>query len=605
MTEDIVNSPGLAGLPSEVLGEIIRSLLDEITTNKRSGRPHDYVTLDHQRATAQSTKALVTLCLVSRRFREAATISLYRHVTLVPRSLPGSPAASEATSHDGVVPLTLFLRTLVERPDLQPLVQSLDCQFFLRHAESTPASVENPASSLRYQKAFEFHKHIIESTKRSALSQEDLVLEHVAATNHGRVNDTSERALAAILCLTPELRAMSLAPLPASKWLIITFNDAEFFAAQDEYHYHTLASLVKSARQSEICPGVLQHLQAVRFTALFGFEAFAGLEAVHHPEDDPTRRPCAGYTFPLSSCLKLLLGPNITEFEADAVDKFHPGDFRDPEVPIHCSIKRAYLTISTPLRVLDHVGHAWDLSALSVRPSLVPLFAEEGSWNQVADLDLWDKSFLNIKGSLKELDIGYVKGYERPSHSLNSLPLLEALEHLCIGIPLLAGMEKLSESPLSSLLPPNLKTLRLHDWVTEKYYDKYLPGLDHLEMTEDEVEDGLKPLVKFQIVVSASLRYFAQICRNTHPHLRSLTICGIRPMDSVAFHSAMSKDEKTKDEFFRAAREVELNGPEPGQVVRGGGEIQGLFAQTGVVFEELFTTQEFHFPFRAQVSQYQ
>ncbi|KAK7222682.1 hypothetical protein V2G26_010685 [Clonostachys chloroleuca] len=361
-----------------------------------------------------------------------------------------------------------------------------------------------------------------------------MILKHVAATNHGRANDTSERALAAILYLTPKLRAISLAPLPASKWLIITINDAEFFAAQDEYHYHTLASLVESARQSEICPVALQHLQAVRFTALFSFKAFAGLEDVQHPKDDPTRRLCAGYTYPLSSCLKLLLGPNITEFEADAVDKYDPINFRDPNVPIHCSIKRAYLTIFSPLRVLDHVGHAWDLSALSGRPSLVQLFPEEGRLNQVAELDLWDESFLNIKGSLKELDIGFVAGYERPSHRLNSLPLLEALEHLCIGIPLLAGMEKLSESPLSSLLPPNLKTLRLHDWVTEKYYDKYLPGLGHLEMTEDEVEDGLKPLV-----------------------------------------------------------------------VRDGGEIQSLFAQTGLVFEELFTTQEFHIPFRAQVSRYQ
>lgn len=376
-----------------------------------------------------------------------------------------------------------------------------------------------------------------------------MILKHVAATNHGRANDTSERALAAILYLTPKLRAISLAPLPASKWLIITINDAEFFAAQDEYHYHTLASLVESARQSEICPVALQHLQAVRFTALFSFKAFAGLEDVQHPKDDPTRRLCAGYTYPLSSCLKLLLGPNITEFEADAVDKYDPINFRDPNVPIHCSIKRAYLTIFSPLRVLDHVGHAWDLSALSGRPSLVQLFPEEGRLNQVAELDLWDESFLNIKGSLKELDIGFVAGYERPSHRLNSLPLLEALEHLCIGIPLLAGMEKLSESPLSSLLPPNLKTLRLHDWVTEKYYDKYLPGLDHLEMTEDEVEDGLKPLVRFQIAVSASLRYFAQTCRNTHPHLRSLMIFGIRPMDSVAFHSAMSKMRKLKMSF--------------------------------------------------------
>ncbi|CAG9990787.1 unnamed protein product [Clonostachys byssicola] len=586
MTEDIMNKTGLAGLPTEVLSEIIRSLLDEITTNKRSGRPHDYSTRDYRCATAQATKALVTLSLVSRRLREAATISLYRRVTLVPRRLPGSPIASEAPPHDSVVPLTLFLRTLVERPDLQPLVQSLDCQFFLRHAESTIANEDNPASAPRYQKAFEFHKHIIESTKRSPLSQEDLILKHVAATNHGRVNDTSERALAAILCLTPELRALSLAPLPAMKWLLTTASNREFFALQHEYHYHTLVSLVESARQSKICPGALQHLQAVRFTALFGFKAFGGLEDVAHSEveDDPTRRHCAGYTFPLCSCLKLLLGPNITEFEADAVDKYHPGNFRDPKVPIHCSIKRAYFTISAPLHVLNHVGHAW-----IYLPSAYDL--------------LWWDCFQKKGCSLKELDIAHVEGYEQPSHRLSSLPLLEALEHLCIGIPLLP--DHFSESPLHSLLPPNLKTLRLHDWFTVKYYDKYHPSLDHLEMTEDEVEDGLKPLVKFQIEFSTALRSFSQICGNTHPHLRSLQIFGFLPMEKVSFDLAMSKDEKTKDDYFQALREIDLDGPEPGQVVRSGMEIQGLFAQAGVDFEELLHTQEFHYPFRAQVSRYQ
>ncbi|CAH0058011.1 unnamed protein product [Clonostachys solani] len=602
MTGHITNGSGLAGLPSEILSKIIRCLLDDITTNKRSGQPHDYYTQDYQTATAQSTKALVTLCLVSRRLRDAATLSLYRHVTLVPRKIPGSVAASRVALDDGVMPLTLFLRTLVQRPDLRPLVQTLDCQFFLRHAESTPASLESSKSALRYQEDFQFHKQIIESTTRPPLSQEDLILNHVAATNPGRVNDTCERALAAILCLVSELRSLSLPPLPHSKWLIVTDDEWELYAPQNEYHYNTLSSLVETARQSEFSACALQHLEAVRFTGWRGFDGFnSDKEVVYNPPADPTLPDCPDHTFPLSSCLNLLLGPNITDFKADAVDEVDPDQFRK-NLPMHSSIKRASLTISYHLMVLNFIGRTWDLSALTVRPArAVFMRRDEGMRPHIPNLDAWDNSLLSLKGSLKELDIGWMDGYEFPSHRrLNSLPLLGALEHLCIGIPLLAGMAKFSESPLHSVLPPNLRTLRLHDWVTGNYYDKYLPGFDLFELAEDEVEDGLKPLVTFQIDFSASLRSFAQVCGTTHPHLRSIMVFGFRPIDKAASESAESKAE-----FYLAARQLELVGTEPGQVVRGGGGIQVLFAQTGVVFEELFHEQEIDLPFQAQVSRYQ
>ncbi|VUC25722.1 unnamed protein product [Clonostachys rosea] len=641
-----MNGSGLAGLPSEILGEIIRCLLDDISANKRSGHPHSYYTPDYKRATAQSTKALTTLCLVSRRLREAATLQLYRHVTLVPRSIPGSetafqiaptasqaaptafpiaptafpiaptafqiaptaspaaPTATQAAPHDGVLPLTLFLRTLVERVDLQPLVHSLDCQFFLRRVESTAASRGSSSTIQRYVEASEFYKQFRKNTTRIPLNKEDLILLRVSSTADNYITDTSERVLAAILSLVPELQTLSLAPLPCARWLpIANTNDAEeLLARQYECHYHTLASLLELLRQDEaIAPGMLEKIRTIRFTALPSFKPFSIQEGgFFQPEDDPTLRIWPSYSFPLSSCLELLLGSNITEFEADALDEFSPGAFQLRNLPMHSSIKRACLTTSFPTSALDNIGHNWNLTALSVRPPQIPTYTDDDWGGPAANLELWDKSFLNMKSSLKELDIGYVEGYELPSSKLTSLPLLESLEHLCIGIPLLANTPKLSESPLNSLLPPNLKTLRLHDWVTGDYYDTYLPGFDHFELAEDEAEDGLKPLIKFQMAFSTSLRSFAQICGITHPHMRSVMLFGFRPVDRAAFYSSMNKDE-----FYTAAREFELDGPEPGQVVRGGREIQALFAQTGVVFEELFHAQEVHFPFRAQVNRYQ
>ncbi|KAH7013090.1 hypothetical protein EDB80DRAFT_709320 [Ilyonectria destructans] len=588
----------LQNLPNEVFRQVIKCLIDECTMNKNTGYPYPYYTSDRSQAERELKRSLLSMSLSSRRLNAVVTPFLYQQVILVKGIELHVPELLqeeyEIFPDRGIVTLALFLRTMLERPELRNYVNHLDLRFFLVHIKidnslNAPPYVSRAVkrweSGFSKKWEFGFSKKVFSCAK----SEYDCaVLDHVGLSNGGTSHDLAQRIFMAILCLIPQLRTLAFPPPPGKRWCREDVDDfdEDLSTHRDRSYYHTLSSLLGLAYQdARLSSAILQNLDAVRFTVIPDFiPADSPVRYGSRSDYDPTLPADPPYTFQIDACLSILQAPNLRELETD-MDTGIRGAGIHHQVPLaNMKIQRAFLTsASFAQEMLEYACEHWPLTALAIcgtNSTDHELDSDMRPQTPVADINAWNTSLTALATTLKTLDIATEVMDWKPLQQLSCLHSLVALEHLRIGLPLLNTNDGFITRPLAKVLPPRLKTLTINDWYAANVYE--------LDLNQDSWQKG-DPSVKenprrYMRLLSLALHGFSQTCSSTHPFLRSVMFFGSTPMD-----------EHFSEAERRAHRE---DGPQPGDVVFDGERLQKQFASSGVVFREFFYEQECDYRFK-------
>lgn len=578
----------LQNLPNEVLQQVIKCLIDECTMNKKTGYPHPYYTPTHSQAEEELKHSLLAMSLSSRKLNAVVIPFLYRQVILVKGielNVPELLTEEDQIFPDrGILTLALFLRTMLERPELRNYVNHLDLRFFLVDIKTDDW---RNAPSYFYRAVTKWEFGFSKKVFSCAKSEYDCaVLDHVGFSNEGASHDLAERIFMAILSLIPQLRTLAFPPPPEKRWCrgdVDDFDD-DLSTYRDRSYYHTLSSLLGLAyHDARLSSVILQNLEAVRFTFIPDFIPFNSQARYYFKDDDPTRLVYPAYTFQIDACLSILQAPNLKELETD-IDTGIVGAGIHHQVPLaNLKIQRAFLSSTSFAQdMLEYACEHWPLTALAIRAGHYICggnFSDVSSETPVADINAWNTSLTARATTLKTLDIATETTDWKPLQQLSCLHSLLALEHLRIGLPLLNTNDGFITRPLAKILPPRLKTLTINDWYAAHRYDLDCLG----EGSWEEYHPPIKE--KYMRLLSLALHEFSQTCSSTHPFLRSVMVFGSYPIDG----------ELCSDAERRALNQ---DGPQPGQVVVDGERLQKQLASSGVVFREFFHEQERDYRFK-------
>ncbi|KAH6955775.1 hypothetical protein BKA56DRAFT_663184 [Ilyonectria sp. MPI-CAGE-AT-0026] len=549
----------LETLPSEILREIIKCLIDKCTMNKDTGYPHPYYSPNRGQAEEERKRSLLAISLSSRKLNATVAPFLYQHVILmkgIELDVPQLSTEKDQIFPDrGIATLALFLRTMLERPQLRKYIHHLDLRFFLLYF-TIKDWLGPPQSSLRAVTKWElgFSQMIFSCAK----SEYDCaVLDHVGLSNGGTSHDLAERIFTAILCLIPQLRTLAFPPPPGKAWCrgyVVGFDDDDS-AHTDRCTYNTLNSLLGRAyHDARLSSATLQNLDAVRLTSI--------------PRTDSWNA-----TAQIDACLSILQAPNLKELKTDMDTATRGIWIAQPG--------RAFLALAAfDQEMLEYVCKHWPLTALG-------LCATYGSKQEpfywlrpqapVTDVNIWDTPLKALATTLKTLDLAPQTTKWRADQQLSCLPSLVALEHLRMGLPLLNSNDGFATRPLATILPPRLKMLTINDWYAPNRY----------EPEEEEEEEYFflqnNPLPHLRLL-SLALDESSRTCSRTHPFLRSVMVFGSFPIQALSF--------KAERNALKQA------GPRPGQVLVDGERVQKQFAESGVVFQEFRHDEECDYRFR-------
>ncbi|KAK7211761.1 hypothetical protein V2G26_018939 [Clonostachys chloroleuca] len=546
MRSDSPTNEGLIlQLPTELLSDIIRQLLVDISTNISAGQSPLYYTKGRDRAQASATQILLVLSLTCRRFREAANLFLYRTVVL--RAAPLGSANKTPTIDTSIITMSLFLRTLLERPDLRSLVLHIECQFFLRlQGALSPETPPDVLKELREKSANVYEQAIQGARSLSKLNA--AVLDFVAHSGEKPPSDLGERCLTAILCLVPNIQSLTFPPLPRPEWCVSGWVDDADGEVNDDVsdwsdediindEYQTLNSLLGLLREyGGVSHRVLHRLTHLRFTSCPNYipdnysKMRQGLlpSAVGWPH----------YTFRISACVNLLRCPNLVEVVIDSLGTLK--DFHGilPSVaskPGYNFQSLHLITSSSTELALGKVSNMLSLSKLTVHcPDQAPSTkdrdkrAVSGRSGGYTGPSLWDSSLTKLGENLVALDLRNFCTSRNIEHfHLTCLKSMAKLEHLSICLSLVNPIEKFQSRPLHTVLPSSLKSLELYDWTwgpTNAMIDQ-LGKLDLFtprELSSFESDEDL--LLLYKRALADVLRTFSLACQSSHPSLRSLRV---------------------------------------------------------------------------------
>ncbi|KAH6974807.1 hypothetical protein EDB80DRAFT_693096 [Ilyonectria destructans] len=120
-------------LLDEILQHVLNDVVAGIVTNQKTGYPYPYYASNYRDSQKDRRRNLVNLCLSCRKVNAIATPLLYRDVFLNKLNQPEYSEEEERNdaADEGVFTLGLFLRTMLERPELRAHVRHLDCWFIL------------------------------------------------------------------------------------------------------------------------------------------------------------------------------------------------------------------------------------------------------------------------------------------------------------------------------------------------------------------------------------------------------------------------------------------------------------------------------------------
>ncbi|CAG9992246.1 unnamed protein product [Clonostachys byssicola] len=449
--------------------------------------------------------------------------------------------------------MSLFLRTLLERPDLRSLVLHIECQFFLRLQGAL--SPETPPDVLR--KLREKSVNIYEQATQGARSLSDLnaaVLDFVAYSGDEAPSDLGERCLAAILCLVPNLQSLALPPLPRPEWCVSGWvddagsevnDDASDWDDEDMINgeYQTLNSLLGLLREYDsVSHKVLHRLMHLRFTYCPGYipDNFSkmreGLLSLRYEWPQ--------YTFRISACINLLRCPNLKEVVLDSLGTlkdFHGILPRLASAPGYNFQRLHLVTSSSTELALDKISNMLQLSQLTVNcPDYAPITkdrdkrAVSSRSGGYTGPPLWDSALTKLGENLVALDLRNIcTSQDMDYFHLTCLKSMAKLEHLSICLPLINPVEKFQSRPLHAVLPCSLKSLDLYDWACHFTSNGVIGQLNKLDLfTTIELRfhvlaEGVLRIYKRAL--TDILRTFGLACKASHPSLRSLCVFAFKP----------------------------------------------------------------------------
>ncbi|VUC21072.1 unnamed protein product [Clonostachys rosea] len=545
MPSDSPTSDGLIlQLPTELLSDIIRLVLVDISTDKSTGRYPPHYTEGRNRAQASATRTLLSL------LREAANLFLYR--TIVLRAIPLGSAKKTPAIDTSIITLSLFLRTLLERPYLTSHVLHIECQFFLRlESALSPETPPEHLQSLR-RKSAKIYKQAIQG-KRSLSGSNASVLDFVACSGDEAPSDLGERCFAAILCLLPNIQSLALPPLPRPEWCVTgwvddvggqTDDDASDWGDEDVINgeYQMLNSLLGLLREYDsVSSQILHRLRHLRFTYCPDYipdnysnmrEGLLSL-AVGSPR----------YTFRISACLSLLRCPNLREVVIYSLGTLK--DFHGILPPLNCAPgykfqKLHLITSSSTELALAKISSTLRLSELTVTcPDHAPTTkdrdkrAVSGRSGGYTGPSLWESALTKLGENLVSLDLHSVcTSRNMENIHLACLNSMVKLENLSICLSLVNPVEKFQSRPLHTILPPALKSLDLYDWTDYPSSDM-VEQLTKLDLfTARELRGYVSPRDVFLVYKRALadiLRTFGLACKASHPSLQSLWVFAFKP----------------------------------------------------------------------------
>ncbi|KAF7547167.1 hypothetical protein G7Z17_g7915 [Cylindrodendrum hubeiense] len=307
-------------------------------------------------------RSLLALCLSSQKLNAIVTPFLYRQVILVKGTeltAPELPLEENWEFPDrGIVTLGLFLRTMLERPELRSYVRQLDVRFFLIDIPNLDR-LETPLPFLQAVQEWEFGflSKIISCAKSE---YDSAVLDYVGISEKGPSDDLAERTFTAILCLIPTLHALAFPPPPGEKWCrdgISHYDeDLSLSSHRDGSYYHTASSLLELAyHDTRLSSAILQNLETVRLTFVPEFTPSNSRAHRYHKSSDPTLPVDPNYTFQIDACLGVLLAPNLKEFETDMDTGTKATGFHHRGALADLKVQRAFLTTNAFTQdVLEH-----------------------------------------------------------------------------------------------------------------------------------------------------------------------------------------------------------------------------------------------------------
>lgn len=408
-----------------------------------------------------------------------------------------------------------------------------------------------------------------------------------------RTNDAAERAFAAILLLTTELRTLSFPPPPESTWhrgdsdvsISADDEDRSWDAYKVSGYYDVLSNILEYAYDDpKLSPTTLQRLEAVRFTFVPSFLPYNSSARYYPTEGDPGVPAYPAYTYQLDACLGILRAPRVVELESDADNGRRKVEFHHRGTLGELNLRRAFFSSSGfDQGALEDACNYWPLTALCVRGADAADYDHDSDSDDeffIPEIDVFNTSLEKVATTLKVLDISSDNSPWSPLQHLSSLHKLVALEHLRIGLPLLNTNDGFVTRPLCHILPPSLKTLTIDDSFAANHY----AGTYTAEESWDESgrrKDGPR---RYRRLISMALCKFASVCGKTYPKLHSVMVFGEPPIEGPRYRDTV--------------RAMETAGPELGQVVVDAGKVRDLFALSRVELREFFHGQEPDYPFR-------
>ncbi|CAH0045846.1 unnamed protein product [Clonostachys solani] len=443
--------------------------------------------------------------------------------------------------------MSLFLRTLLERPDLRSHVLHIECQFFLRLQGAL--SPETPPDLL--QTLREKSLNIYEQAIRGARSLSDLnaaVLDFVAYSGDEAPSDLGERCLAAILCLVPNIQSLALPPLPRPEWCVSGWADDAAVEVKDDAsdwgdedvingEYQTLNALLGLLREYDSASHkVLHGLTHLRFTYCPNYipDNFSNMRQGLLPSAVEWPR----YTFRISACLNLLRCPNLMEVVIDSLGTLK--DFHGILPPLASApgynFQRLHLITSSSTELaLDKISSMLRLSKLTVHcPDHAPSTKDRdkravaGRSGGYTGPPLWDSALTKLADNLVALDLhSFCTSRNMEHFHLTCLKSMSQLQHLSICLPLVNPVEKFQSRPLHAVLPSSLKSLHLYDWTWHPTNDmvEQLGKLDVFTARELESYISSEEILRLYTRALADvLHTFSLACKVSHPSLRSLRV---------------------------------------------------------------------------------
>lgn len=577
----------ILSLSYEVIQQIVEEYVQQISTEADVGNvsdPRPWV------ATIPAKSALCKLALTCKKFLPISRAALYKHVILLPKSGPpkgGTPTGGRylvppgtlsnvhAVNLESVDSLVLFLRTLIENPELGKLVQQLDCRMLLSDVPGLKmmelASYGFPGLMGPTYQLLSFENATRESWARYSTDirigtgRGSDILRNIGRFDDGDPN-LAQRIFAAILYLTPGLQCLALEGLPCPQ----STPDLDLHT----FRYSCLDRLVTSALSSR---GETQpFLSRLKSLAIRYDYRLIKLIPTAYERDRIGRSnsvslgPVASEKYPIGTladcCPSLLEAPGLQRLTSSCNIR----GWQEISL-LNSQLRHIILHTGDPRKALLEVFERQPcleefrlLTANSERSKIVlqlPTVTKQAI-NQVI---LRRASTLKIL-ELSEPQIFY--GLFKTAEGLGSccLPYLHQLQHLTMHISLLESVEGYWEEMerLDMILPPKIKTLKID---ARLHVSATLEAEGECEQLEVDAEVLEEQQSVDRTRLSKNLSRLAARCNTAYPSLWQIKIVGyVLPWWRNVY--------RTRPHELPPLRQVFVNGP----------SLQSEFARVGVEF---------------------